>query len=82
MKIKVTSGTENYMQERDYSDFIEITIDNKLVFEVSDGEPEDSNLGRDFGDCYLIPNLLEMAYKAGKNGECFEIENCEVDSRW
>ena len=34
-----------------------------------DGEPEDSNLSRDFNDVYNIENLMLLAYEAGKAGE-------------
>ena len=59
--------------EQDYRSAVEITIDGDVVFGVCDGEPEDSNLGRDFSDVFKIPSLLQMAYDAGKNGEGFSI---------
>ena len=51
MKIIMKSLTEQGVEDRDYRDAIEIFIDGKRVFSVGDGEPEDSNLGRDFSDC-------------------------------
>lgn len=58
----------------DYRSRLSIEIDGKSVFLVRDGEPEDSNLSRDFSDCYSIVDLMERAYEAGKNGEEFEVE--------
>ena len=34
-----------------------------------EGEPEDNSLGRDLNDAYSIPDLVKMAYEAGKSGE-------------
>lgn len=79
MKILVTSRTEEEIERCDYRDAYEIKINGECVFKVQDDEPEDSNLSRSFGDVYLIPGLLEMAYKAGKNGEEFETEFIETD---
>jgi hypothetical protein len=62
----------------DYREAIEITTPKNGV-SFYDGEPEDSNLGRNFCDVYQIPALMKEAYEAGKNGETFEIENIEVD---
>ena len=58
---------------------MEIFVDDKKVFCVYDGEPEDANLSRDFNDCIVIPDLMEMAYKAGVLGEIFEIEYLKVN---
>lgn len=33
------------------------------------GEPEDNCLARGLNDAFIIKNMLEMAYNAGKNGE-------------
>ena len=57
----------------DYRSAVEITIDGDFVFGVCDGEPEDSNLGRDFSDVFKIPRLMQMAYDAGKIGDDFSI---------
>ena len=80
MKIVVKSLTEKEIERRDYSDVMAISIDGKTVFCVNDGEPEDANLRRDFNDCLKIPQLMEYAFNAGKNGEMFEIERLRVDS--
>lgn len=64
---------QEIIEEHDgYSSSIEILIDGKRVFCVSDGEPEDNNLSRNFSDCYMILELLRRAYEAGKRGEPFE----------
>lgn len=69
MKVSSISLTEEAVERRDYRDMYVIEINDKKVFSVSDGEPEDSNLSRDFNDVYEIPKLLKLAYLAGKNGE-------------
>lgn len=55
---------------------LEIIIDDIYKFSVhhSEDSPEDNTLYRNFSDCYDIPNMLQRAYEAGKNGEPFEIE--------
>lgn len=75
MKVTYKSRTEEELEDYEYRDYLEVFIDGKLVFKVQDDEPEDSNLSRSFSDCYSVPKLLEMAYKAGKNGEDFQIED-------
>jgi hypothetical protein len=60
--------SESLLEEMDYKDALEIYMDNKLIFSVFDGEPEDSNLSRDFSDCNNVFNLMEKMYNAGKNG--------------
>lgn len=74
MKIVEKSLTEEALEQRDYSNILEIYIDGKCSFSVSDGEPEDANLARDFNDCCSVSDLMRKAYDAGKNGESFEIE--------
>lgn len=39
------------------------------------GEPEDNSLSRDLNFVYQIPEMLKLAYEAGKNGEEFEIDS-------
>ena len=50
-----------------------IEIDGTPVFYVIDGEPEDSNLYRDFRDCFKITELMKRAWEAGKKGEAFTL---------
>jgi hypothetical protein len=54
---------------------IEIRIDGETVFDVWEDEPEDMNLSRTLKDCLKVPDLLKLAYEAGKNGEDFEVEH-------
>ena len=75
--MKVTRITR--INRDDYRTQLEILIDGETAFDVADGEPEDSNLSRDFNSCYKIPELMRKAYEAGKNGETFEIEETEED---
>ena len=79
MKVTTISLTEKAVEERDYRDICAIEIDDKKVFRVSDGEPEDSNLSRDFSDVYSIPELMQKAYDAGKNGEEITFEQHAVE---
>lgn len=73
MKVRMETRSEEEMEECDYRDEIVIFINDKRVFRVRDDEPEDSNLGRSFSDCYNIVDLMHQAYLAGKNGEEFDI---------
>ncbi len=73
MEVKVLSCSESQLEDRDYRDVLEIYIDGKRVFSVGDGEPEDSNLSRDFNDCWSIPDMMRIAFDAGKNGEEFTL---------
>lgn len=79
MKIEVISRSPEEVENCDYRDALGIKINGKREFSVWDGEPEDSNLSRNFSAIYHIPSLLKMAFEAGKNGETFEIENVESD---
>jgi len=79
MEIIVKSLTEKGFEDRDYRQVLLIEIDGKKSFIVADGEPEDSNLSRDFNDCCRIPNLMKKAYEAGKNSEKFDIRFIELD---
>ena len=79
MKVSVTTLTDFAIKQRDYQEVLEIHINGKSCFSVSDGEPEDANLSRDFNDCWNIPELMKEAFEAGKNGEEFEIKNLQVD---
>lgn len=73
MKVKFISRSEESLEDHDYRDKLEIHVDGKQRFHVSDGEPEDANLGRDFNDCMNIDTLMEEAYQAGVRGEPMEI---------
>ena len=78
MKVTVKSLTKEASEKRD-GQALEISIDGKWVFRVSDGESEDATLNRDFNDCYQVANLMRRAHEAGERGEPFEIEKVEVD---
>jgi hypothetical protein len=75
MKVTIESRKEELFEEYDYRDYLKIKFDGKVVFNVRDGEPEDSNLGRDFNDCWKISELLKLAYDAGKRGEPLDFES-------
>ena len=80
MEIKTKSLTEKALSKQDYQDFYEIEVDGKKEVSASDyGEPEDNTLGRNLNFVYSLPELMEKAYNAGKNGEDFKITHEEVD---
>lgn len=67
------------INNEDYRQKIEITQDNKSIFDVMDDEPEDSNMGRSFSDCCDVFNMLIRFYEMGKNGVHVEFTNEEVE---
>ena len=73
MEVNVLSCSESQLEDRDYRDAIEIYVNGKCVFDVGDGEPEDNNLARNFNDCLSIPDMMRIAFDAGKNGEEFTL---------
>lgn len=79
IKVLTRFRSEEEVNECDYRDAMEILQDDKEIFRVSDGEPEDSNLSRDFNDCLNVPNLLEKFYNLGKDGVKVEFEHEETD---
>ena len=78
-KTKITCGTRNIdeLEAHDYRERVLIKINDEVVFDVADGEPEDNSLGRDFSDCHSILSLLERVYEMGKNGEEVEFSDYE-----
>lgn len=60
-------------------DRLKILVDGTEKFSIGSGEPEDMSLSRDLNDCLRIPNLMQLAYEAGKNGESFEIETLKYE---
>ena len=79
MKIEFVNRSQKAIENSDYRNAVEIYIDDKIAFSVGDGEPEDSNLSRDFSDVFSIPNLMRRAWEAGKRGEKFEYTEREDD---
>lgn len=75
MLIEITTRDEIELEDYDYRDRIQISIDGKVVLDVHDGEPEDNTLGRNFSGCYGIDDMLKQAYEAGCRGEAFEINH-------
>lgn len=74
MKVVIKSVAEGDLEKNDYLDEIQIEIDGERVFQVSDGEPEDNNLCRNFNACYGIGDLMKRAYEAGANGELLDLD--------
>ena len=78
MKVTIETHSEETLKDYDYRDILRISFNGKQVFEVSDGEPEDGNLNRDFCDCYNIANMLQEAYEAGRKGEKLIITETKI----
>ena len=74
MTVKVTVTTNS-----EWRDYFDVDVDGNHVFGVGDGEPEDSNLGRNFNDVFKLPDLMRMAYEAGQRGEELTFEREDVD---
>lgn len=79
MIVEMTTRAEEFLDEYDYRDFVNIKVDGATVFDVHDGEPEDNNLGRNFSDCLDVTSLMKWAWQAGKDGDTFEIINREAE---
>ena len=79
MKVDLIVRSWEARENCDFRSAVVITVDEKEEFSVHDGEPEDSNIGRDFSDVMKIPYLMELAYNAGKNGEEFTVDKSESD---
>jgi hypothetical protein len=79
MKVTEFVRSEKNIQLSDYRNALELHVNNKIVFSVYDGEPEDNTLSRNFSDCYGIIDLIEMAHTAGKNNEDLIINRCVSD---
>ncbi len=75
--MKVQAVTRRNVE--DWRDSLRIEIDGTMVFCVWDGEPEDTNLSRNFNDCYKVVGLMRRAYEAGKRGESFSAEEKEQE---
>lgn len=79
MQVKIETFSEKGSADFDYRGYYKIEVgDIKMRF--LDGEPEDANLNRDFGDVYRIEDAIKIAYEAGKNGEELVFESKEVDN--
>ena len=81
--ITTTTRTQENIEDCGFRDRLQITsntdgLESIQLLNVMDDEPEDSNLGRSFGDCYSIAGLMQSAYEAGKNGEewTFKKDTC------
>ena len=80
MKVEINSLTEKEQERRDYGNALQIKFDDLCVFQVYDGETEDSTLNRNFNDCWKIIDLIEKAHRVGLAGENLEIINNEVEA--
>lgn len=77
MKIEIITPSEELFEEMDYRQFIEVKVDGMKYIDCYDGEPEDSNLMRNFSDIFRVGELMKMAYEAGKRGEDFNLNHIE-----
>lgn len=65
MKVETSRTGAN----RDNGGHFTVYIDGKQRFCIGGGEPEDMSLGRDLGDAFSVPQLLQEAHAAGVRGE-------------
>ena len=79
MKVKIEKPSEQLLIDRDCRYFLNIFINEEMIFSVYDGESEDNNLSRNFSDCWGIAKLLKKAFEAGKNNESLEIEEIQIE---
>lgn len=79
MEVKVVFRSEKEAEACDYRSAMKIEVDGEKKFIVHDGEPEDSNMSRDFNDVLKIPELMQLAHEAGVRGEPFELTQAESD---
>ena len=79
MKVTIATLTPEALEERDFMDALSISVDGKEMINLSDGEPEDNTLSRNFNDVFEIPELLKLVWEAGKSGDDLVIEEIEVD---
>lgn len=74
--MKITTFYDNG-EDNDYRDNFTLIAENDKQesrrFSVGAGEPEDMFIFRDLNDVLDVPELMKMAYEAGKAGEKFEI---------
>ncbi len=71
---------EHTWENEDDAGRLVLKINGIEVFFVSDGDPEDSNLSRNFSDCYKVADLMIFANEAGLRGE--EIHLLEVENEY
>ena len=67
--MKIHTKFEDPSDDNDFRERLTILVDDKKVFGVYDGEPEDNTLARNFNDCYNVVDLMKKAYEAGACGE-------------
>lgn len=73
--MKVTTHYDDGSPDYEYDDFTLVAVNDKgesMRFNIGRGEPEDMYLFRDLADVLSVPDLMQMAYDAGKNGEKLE----------
>ena len=70
--MEITIRTGEATEDNDWKESYEILVDGKSVFSVSDGEPEDNALCRNFGDVYNLPEIFKKIHYSSMNGEILE----------
>lgn len=76
MKVIISFSGEKNDPGDEYQERCEVTVDGKIVASGANFSecPEDANLGRDLRFIYELPQILQIAYEAGRRGESFVIE--------
>lgn len=78
MILKITD--RELSDDRCSVDFVlEDKMGKKVRVGFMDGEPEDATLNRDYTDVCVIPDLIKLAYEAGRRGEEYTVEEVETD---
>lgn len=78
----VTYYDDGEASDYEYDRFtLVVTNDNgeSKRFSIGRGEPEDMYLFRDLNDALDVPDLMKMAYEAGKNGEELILQESEEE---
>ena len=65
------------LDENSHAYVIQINDEERLSF--FEGNCEDNNLIRNFNDVTEIPDLLELVFEAGQNGEDLRIDYVDGD---
>lgn len=61
-------------------DSIEVQINGKCEYSIWEDEPEDMTFGRSLNDAFKVPELMKLAYLAGKSGQTmYMAEETEED---
>ena len=83
--MKITTTKYSRIEFADYREIYRFDVNiktknGKSSVSFGNGEPEDMTLNRDLNCAYSIPDMVKLAYEAGKNGEELIIEELISDN--